>query len=199
MRLSGSVKFFCALGSGSSDGGAAGLPQSARNCARYAKPHHENQGRLSPGGNPQAAVDATAQVVSPTASTRSRAIEHQLAPMADAIEANLGKKPTQLSAGTGAFAPTPTLSDGGTRDRRLYRARAGQARRGGRRRRRPPSPPCAERQRQRRSSPYRLRKQLPEPVFGQIKPARGFPSATQSGVEKVANEWGLGSASPTIS
>src|SRR5271155_2449901 len=26
MRLSGSVKFFCALGSGSSDGGAAGLP-----------------------------------------------------------------------------------------------------------------------------------------------------------------------------
>jgi hypothetical protein len=28
MRLSGSVKFFCALGSGSSDGGAASFPVS---------------------------------------------------------------------------------------------------------------------------------------------------------------------------
>ena len=43
----------------------------------------------------------------------------------------------------------------------------------------------------RRSSPYRLRKQLPEPVFGQIKQARGFRQFFLRGVEKVANEWGL--------
>ena len=40
-------------------------------------------------------------------------------------------------------------------------------------------------------SPYRLRKQLPEPVFGQIKQARGFRQFLLRGVEKVAEEWGL--------
>src|SRR6202008_4991320 len=40
-------------------------------------------------------------------------------------------------------------------------------------------------------SPYRLRKQLPEPVFGQIKQARGFRQFLLRGVEKVASEWGL--------
>src|SRR5271156_553475 len=41
------------------------------------------------------------------------------------------------------------------------------------------------------ASPYRLRKQLPEPVFGQIKQARGFRQFLLRGVEKVAAEWGL--------
>ena len=40
-------------------------------------------------------------------------------------------------------------------------------------------------------SPYRLRKQLPEPVFGQIKQARSFRQFLLRGVEKVAAEWGL--------
>ena len=40
-------------------------------------------------------------------------------------------------------------------------------------------------------SPYRLRKQLPEPVFGQIKQARGFRQFLLRGLEKVACEWGL--------
>ena len=41
-------------------------------------------------------------------------------------------------------------------------------------------------------SPYRLRKQLPEPpVFGQIKQARGFRQFLLRGVEKVAAEWGV--------
>ena len=34
-------------------------------------------------------------------------------------------------------------------------------------------------------SPYRLRKQLPEPVFGQIKQARGFRQFLLRGFEKV--------------
>jgi hypothetical protein len=42
-----------------------------------------------------------------------------------------------------------------------------------------------------RQSPYRLRKQLPEPVFGQIKQARGFRQFLLRNVEKVAAEWGL--------
>ena len=40
-------------------------------------------------------------------------------------------------------------------------------------------------------SPYRLRKQLPEPVFGQIKQARGFRQFLMRGLDKVAHEWGL--------
>ncbi|MBV8418741.1 MAG: transposase, partial [Hyphomicrobiales bacterium] len=42
-----------------------------------------------------------------------------------------------------------------------------------------------------RASPYRLRKQLPEAVFGQIKQARGFRQFLLRGVVKVAAEWGL--------
>jgi hypothetical protein len=38
------------------------------------------------------------------------------------------------------------------------------------------------------ASPYRLRKQLPEPVFGQIKQARGFRQFLLRGLEKVRAE-----------
>jgi Transposase DDE domain len=41
------------------------------------------------------------------------------------------------------------------------------------------------------SSPYRLRKQRPEPVFGQIKQARGFRQFLMRGLEKVKAEWAL--------
>jgi Transposase DDE domain len=38
-------------------------------------------------------------------------------------------------------------------------------------------------------SPYRLRKQLPEPVFGQIKQSRGFRQFLMRGFDKVRAEW----------
>ena len=40
-------------------------------------------------------------------------------------------------------------------------------------------------------TPYRLRKQVMEPVFGQIKPARGFRQFLLRGVEKVWAEWAM--------
>jgi len=40
-------------------------------------------------------------------------------------------------------------------------------------------------------SRYRKRKVLPEPVFGQIKQARGFRQFLMRGLEKVAGEWSL--------
>jgi len=40
-------------------------------------------------------------------------------------------------------------------------------------------------------SPYRLRKQVVEPVFGQIKQARGFRQFLLRGFEKVCAEWAL--------
>ena len=40
-------------------------------------------------------------------------------------------------------------------------------------------------------SRYRLRKQTAEPVFGQIKQARGFRQFLSRGLEKVSGEWSL--------
>ena len=40
-------------------------------------------------------------------------------------------------------------------------------------------------------APYRLRKQVVEPVFGQIKQARSFRQFLLRGVEKVRAEWAM--------
>jgi hypothetical protein len=42
-----------------------------------------------------------------------------------------------------------------------------------------------------RRSRYRLRKQVVEPVFGQIKQARGFRQFLLRGIDKVKAEWAL--------
>ena len=42
-----------------------------------------------------------------------------------------------------------------------------------------------------RRSRYRWRKQIVEPVFGQIKQARGFRQFLLRGLEKVKAEWAL--------
>ena len=40
-------------------------------------------------------------------------------------------------------------------------------------------------------TPYPLRKQVAEPVFGQIKQARGFRQFLLRGIEKVRAEWAM--------
>ena len=40
-------------------------------------------------------------------------------------------------------------------------------------------------------SPYRLRKQIVEPVFGQVKQAMGFRQFLLRGLTKVRAEWSL--------
>ena len=97
----------------------------------------------------------------------------------------LGKKPTQLAADAGYCSDANLAGDGGTRDRRLYRAGAGRAGEGGRRRR--PRRRRARNQGRRALQPLPLQERLPEPVFGQIKQARGFRQFLLRGVEKVAN------------
>ena len=49
----------------------------------------------------------------------------------------------------------------------------------------------AKLKRARHRSRYRLRKQIVEPVFGQIKQARGFRQFLLRGLDKVAVEWAL--------
>ncbi len=143
------------------------------------------------GYNAQAAVDATAQVIVAHGLDAKQSDQHQLTPITDAIEANLGRKPTQLSADAGYCSDANLAAleerkvDAYVAPGRAKHASAGEG--GGAR-------IAAMREKIKaggHASPYRLRKQLPEPVFGQIKQARGFRQFLLRGVETVAAEWGL--------
>jgi transposase len=143
------------------------------------------------GYNAQAAVDAEAQVIVAHGLDACSNDQHQLTPMVDAVEANLGRKPDEVSADAG-YCSDANLEAMESRNIDAYIA-AGRAKhptdgdRGSQR-------VAAMREKIRaggHDTPYRLRKQLPEPVFGQIKQARGFRQFLLRGLDKVANEWAL--------
>ena len=74
------------------------------------------------GHNARAAVDATAQVIVAHGLDAKQSDQHQLAPIADAIEANLFKKPAQSVGGRRLLLRRQPCGARATRDRRLYRA-----------------------------------------------------------------------------
>jgi len=120
--------------------------------------------------------------------------------MTDAIETNLGRKPEQLSADAG-YCSEANLEALANRNIDAYVA-TGRARDAvadavkGEAAAALALEPAAvptrvEAMRAKikaggHASPYRLRKQLPEPVFGQIKQARGFRQFLLRGFEKCA-------------
>ena len=126
--------------------------------------------------------------------------------MTDAVEANLGRKPEQASADAG-YCSEENLAglearsiDGYVATGRARDAVAGTAKDEA------ASAPSSTQTAKTptrveamlakikaggHASPYRLRKQLPEPVFGQIKQARGFRQFQLRGFEKVCAEWAL--------
>ena len=158
--------------------------------------------------NAQAVVDGEAQIIVAHDVTQSASDCGQLIPMTDAIEINLGRKPEQLSADAG-YCSEANLEALENRNIDAYvatgRARdavAGTVTDEPTTARPSPEPePAGEptRVEQMRAkikagghaSPYRLRKQLPEPVFGQIKQARGFRQFVLRGFEKVRAEWAI--------
>ena len=162
--------------------------------------------------NAQAAVDAEAQIIVAQGVTQEANDKRQLVPMTDAIETNLGRKPEQLSADSGYCSNANIealetrgidgyIAPGRTKDTTDGAAEASMAA--------PPAdasaaaspepasaPTRVEAMREKikaggHDSPYRLRKQLPEPVFGQIKQARGFRQFLLRGLEKVQAEWSM--------
>ena len=156
--------------------------------------------------NAQAAVDAEAQIIVAQDVTQSAGDCGQLIPMTDAIEINLGRKPEQLSADAGycseanlealenrnidAYVATGRARDAvaGTVTDEPTTAQLSPEPVG--------EPTRVERMRAKikaggHASPYRLRKQLREPVFGQIKQARGFRQFLLRGFEKVRAEWAI--------
>ena len=167
------------------------------------------------GYNAQAAVDAEAQIIVAQYVTQSPVDHGQLVPLTDAIEINMGARPAQLSADAG-YCSDANLADQEARGIDAYiatgrardavagkgKGKAAEIPAGSERAEVTPSPERigpptrveAMREKIRaggHDSPYRLRKQLPEPVFGQIKQARGFRQFLLRGIANVAGEWSL--------
>lgn len=143
--------------------------------------------------NAQAAVDAKAQVILAHHLTNNASDQDGLGPLLDAAAANTKATPVEVSADSG-FCSEANLADLAGRGIRGYVA-TGRAKHpdGGEERRRGPLVSAMRRRLRRagRRSRYRLRKQVVEPVFGQIKQARDFRQFLLRGIGKVKHEWAL--------
>jgi transposase len=143
------------------------------------------------GYNAQAAVDGEAQIIVAHGLTTSMSDCNQLVPLVDAIAANLGRKPREASADSG-YLSEANLAALGERDIKPYIA-TGRAKHPADSKRTIGGPLTrmmrTKLRRARWRSRYRLRKQIVEPVFGQIKQARGFRQFLLRGIEKVSAEW----------
>ena len=145
------------------------------------------------GYNAQAAVDGTAQIIVAHELTNSMSDHDQLRLLMDGIERNLGRKPKEASADAG-YCSEENLAALADRDVRAFIA-TGRAKHPAQVHRKIGGPLTqAMREKLKRAgrrSRYRLRKQIVEPVFGQVKQARGFRQFLLRGIEKVRAEWAM--------
>jgi transposase len=142
-------------------------------------PDGANKGSFVQGYNAQIAVDAEAQVIVAAELTQSPNDARQLVPMAQAIVENVGKLADATSADAGYFSAEALEHEAlaGTnllvppsRQKHGAEPLQGSA---------DPAASAAERMRHKLASAqaaalYKMRKAIVEPVFGQIKEARGF-------------------------
>jgi transposase len=145
------------------------------------------------GYNAQAAVDGKAQIILAHGLTPSMSDQDQLVPLIDAVKDNLGRRPKEASADAG-YCSEANLAALAARKVGASLA-TGRAKHPADAKRNPTGPLTqAMRDKLKRAgwrSRYRLRKQIVEPVFGQIKQARGFRQFLLRGVDKVTAEWAL--------
>jgi transposase len=149
------------------------------------------------GYNAQAAVDHANQIIVACAVGPSSADNPQLTPMVDQVIANLAAVPNELSADAG-YSAEANLEALETRGIEGYVA-AGRQRHG-------KAAPAAAQPTTLETrvgrmiaklrdgawdSPYHLRKVTVEPVFGQIKQARGFRQFLLRGLANVQAEWAM--------
>jgi hypothetical protein len=149
--------------------------------------------------NAQAVVDAEAQIIVAIEVTQETNDKKQLAPMLKKVQENLGTLPVKASADAGYFSEAAVTNEGLAAvdlhvppDRQKHEERqpttdavsdvkAASA---------------AEQMRQKLRTPeghetYKMRKAIVEPVFGQIKEARGFRRFSLRGLSNVRAEWSL--------
>jgi transposase len=138
--------------------------------------------------NAQAAVDSHRQIIVAQTLTNIGSDMHQMIPLVKQMRRNLRRQAKEISADSG-YCSERNLKAlkrhhiRGYVATKLYR----KHRKVGR---------WVHQMRQRlaqgsRRSRYRLRKQVVEPVFGQIKYVRGFRQFLLRGLTKVAGEWSL--------
>jgi len=149
------------------------------------------------GYNAQAAVDGTAQIIVAQTLTNTSSDQAQLAPLLDGIKAHLGRNPDEVSADAG-YCSAANLRTIGRRRIEGYvatgRQKHGTKSATTKKASRPGSLIARMTTKLKRAgyrSRYRLRKQIVEPVFGQIKQARGFRQFLLRGIDKVKAEWAL--------
>lgn len=149
------------------------------------------------GYNAQAAVDGAHQIIVAQTLTSSSSDQAQLAPLLDGIRANLGTNPDEVSADAGycsdanlrtikrrrieGYIATGRQKHGTKSATAKTASRAGSL----------IARMSTKLKRAGYRSRYRLRKQIVEPVFGQIKQARGFRQFLLRGIDKVKAEWAL--------
>jgi len=148
--------------------------------------------------NAQAVVDSQAQVIVACAVTQAAGDVEQFVPMLEQVHANLAERPTTVTADAGFFSEA-NLTAPQFAGIDLYvpqdRQPHGPPRPDAPGPRRPASP-VSQQMRDKLRTPegqavYRRRKAIIEPVFGQIKEARGFRRFSLRGFEKVGAEWVL--------
>jgi transposase len=148
--------------------------------------------------NAQVAVDAEAQVVVASSLTQETNDKKQLVPLLLKVQEQTGQMPEKASADSGYFSEA-AVSDVRVQETDLYvpperRKRDEPADRP--RDSAPVGATQAEKMRAKLTNPqgrelYSQRKHVVEPVFGQIKEARGFRRFSFRGFEKVTAEWNL--------
>jgi len=158
----------------------------------------------APGGkhfeqayNAQAAVDSAHQVIVAAEVTEQPSDKEQAVPMMKQVKENTGELPREMSADAGYFSSDAVthLSTEGIDvymppDKMRHAYKMPAAPRG----RIPKGLSVVDRMRRKLRTKkgrkrYGLRKELPEPVFGQIKQARGFRQFLLRGKQKVQGEW----------
>lgn len=150
------------------------------------------------GYNAQAAVESTTQLIVAQAVTQEANDKKQVAPMVAAIEQQAGQKPEELLADSG-YCSEKNLGHLEKQKIEAYVATDRQ-KHGEKKSCKPGSLPkgATRVDRMKRklqtktgSAIYAGRKSIVEPVFGQIKQARGFRQFLLRGIEKVRAEWAM--------
>ncbi len=158
----------------------------------------------APGGkhfeqayNAQAAVDSANQIIVAADVVNETNDRKQAIPMMKQVKRNTGKLPKELSADTGYFSAeavedltADNINVYIPPDRLQHTNQMPEAPRG----RIPKGLSLADRMRRKLRTKqgrerYGLRKELSEPVFGQIKEARGFRQFLMRGKKKAKGEW----------
>jgi transposase len=164
-------------------------------------PSGSQKGAFLQGYNAQAAVDSQAQVIVAVDVIQQTTDNHQLAPMLEQLEQNVGAKPQAVSADSGFWNPEQVEKiqvQGIDLHVATSKQKHGETSQSADDRAIHPGQESSLRQQMKQKldsdagrNLYRMRKAIVEPVFGQIKEWRGFRRFSLRGLKKVRAEWKL--------